>query len=130
MPTTGLRVHYREWGCPKVNGDSATAVLLLHGLASTCRIFDLSGALASKQRRIVAYDQRGHGRTAKPRSGYDFRTLVCDGIGVVRMMSHRDATIVRIQALQPALRVVRLDDTIHDVPLQRPALLAEAIVAA
>jgi len=37
-----------------------------------------------------------------------------------RMAAHR-------QALQPLLRVRWLEDTIHDIPLQRPEALAEAI---
>ncbi len=90
-PATGLQVHYRDWGGPRdVAGATGDAVLppvvLLHGLASTCRIYDLCAPLLARGRRVVAYDQRGHGETAKPDDGYDMATLVADGVGVVQAL--------------------------------------------
>lgn len=79
-PTTGLDVHYRDWG-----GDGLP-VVLLHGLASTCRIFDLCAPLLARDHRVVAYDQRGHGYTVKPEGGYDVETLIADGTGVLRAL--------------------------------------------
>lgn len=83
-PTTGLEVHYRDWGGP--TGGMQPPVLLLHGLASTCRIYDLCAPLLAQGRRVVAYDQRGHGATGKPDSGYDAETLVADGMGVAQAL--------------------------------------------
>jgi len=37
--------------------------------------------------------------------------------------------IVRIQEICPRLELVRMPDTIHDIPFQRPRELAEEIVA-
>ena len=88
-PTTGLEVHYRDWGGPtrRMRGDDALPpVLLLHGLASTCRIYDLCAPLLAQGRRVVAYDQRGHGGSGKPEDGYDLETLVADGVGVARAL--------------------------------------------
>ena len=34
--------------------------------------------------RVVTYDARGHGRSSKPSSGYDFDHLVADAVAVVR----------------------------------------------
>src|SRR5205814_2298064 len=42
-PTTGLDVHVRDWGGPPVRDGGQRPVVLLHGLASTCHIPDLSG---------------------------------------------------------------------------------------
>lgn len=78
--TTGLDIHYRDWG------GEGPPIVLVHGLASTCRIFDLCAPLLARQHRVVAYDQRGHGYTAKPPSGYDVETLIADGVGVTRAL--------------------------------------------
>lgn len=62
----GLRFHYLDWG-----GEGPTLVLL-HGLASTARIWDLTAPYLASWARVVALDQRGHGLTDKPRDGYGF----------------------------------------------------------
>jgi len=91
-PTTGLEIHYRDWDDPtkRISGGAESpAVLLLHGLASTCRIYDLCAPLLARGRRVVAYDQRGHGESGKPEDGYDMDTLVEDGVGVARALGLR-----------------------------------------
>lgn len=85
-PTTGLDMHYRDWGGPSLAQGGGTPAMLLHGLASTCRIYDLCAPLLSPTRRVVAYDQRGHGETAKPEGGYEAATFVADGVGVVEAL--------------------------------------------
>ena len=52
--------------------------MLLHGLASTHRIWDLVAPLLAQDFSVVALDQRGHGESAKPDSGYDFGTVAAD----------------------------------------------------
>ncbi len=69
---TGLRVHYRDWG-----GDG-TPVVLLHGLASSCRIWDLTAPLLARHFRVVAVDQRGHGLTDRPDTDYTFDEVCRD----------------------------------------------------
>lgn len=82
----GVRLHYREWGvrtdvAPGTSqGQGRLPVLLLHGLASASRIWDLVAPLLAADRRVVALDQRGHGRSEKPDDGYDFATIVADDI--------------------------------------------------
>ena len=68
----GLRLHYRDWG------GSGQAVVLVHGLASTCHIWDLVAPRLSGGLAVVAVDQRGHGESAKPESGYDFDSVAND----------------------------------------------------
>jgi pimeloyl-ACP methyl ester carboxylesterase len=41
----------------------------------------------------------------------------------------REQGLAEIAALQPGARIVRMRDTIHDIPLQRPESLAEEILA-
>ena len=68
----GLRMHVRNWG-----GDGPP-VVLLHGLASTCRIWDLVAPLLAQDFSVIAVDQRGHGDSGKPDHGYDFDSVADD----------------------------------------------------
>lgn len=85
----GVSLHAREW-LPAEESDSSgrLPVLLLHGLASASRIWDLVAPGLAQHRHVVALDQRGHGRSEKPDDGYDFATIVsddllaCDALGL------------------------------------------------
>lgn len=61
------------------------AVVALHGLASNARWWDLLAPRLAP-RRVVAVDQRGHGRSDKPDDGYDFASVVADAEGVARSL--------------------------------------------
>jgi len=107
----GLQFHYRAWepGVPAGSEESAQAdlvapagapgrdfnrqgaVLLIHGLASAARIWDLTAPLLARQGlRVVALDQRGHGESDKPDHGYTFEEIladdhaIADALGLVR----------------------------------------------
>ena len=74
----GLRFHFEEWGPTP----ASSVVALVHGLGSSCHIWDLVGPeLAKHDVRAVALDQRGHGETDQPDRGYDFSTVVSDLAG-------------------------------------------------
>ena len=62
----GLSFHYRDWG------GSGQPLLLLHGLASTCHIWDMVAPILAENHAVIALDQRGHGESAKPHHGFDF----------------------------------------------------------
>ena len=62
-------------------GGDGPPVVALHGLASNARWWDLVAPRLAP-RRVVAIDQRGHGRSDKPDDGYDFATVVDDDRGV------------------------------------------------
>ncbi len=68
----GLSFHYRDWG------GSGQAIVLLHGLASTSRIWDMTAPILSSDYAVVALDQRGHGESSKPDDGYDFASVSAD----------------------------------------------------
>ena len=76
----GLDFHYRDWG------GSGRSLVLLHGLASTCRIWDLVAPILSEDYSVVALDQRGHGESAKPEEGYHFAAVAHDLLGFIRGM--------------------------------------------
>ena len=68
----GLSFHYRDWG------GSGQPIVLLHGLASTSRIWDMVAPILAADYAVVALDQRGHGESAKPDGGYDFASVSAD----------------------------------------------------
>ena len=68
----GLRVHYRDWG------GAGQPIVLVHGLASSCHIWDLVAPILSRGFAVLALDLRGHGESGKPESGYDFATVASD----------------------------------------------------
>ena len=68
----GLRMHVRNWG------GEGRAVVLLHGLASTCRIWDFVAPILAENFSVIAVDQRGHGDSGKPDQGYDFASVSGD----------------------------------------------------
>lgn len=53
-------------------------LLLLHGLASNARWWDLVGRELAPPHRVLAPDLRGHGESDRPESEYDFDTVVAD----------------------------------------------------
>ena len=65
----GLRMHVRNWG------GEGRPVVLLHGLASTSRIWDLTAPLLARDFSVIAVDLRGHGDSGKPDAGYDFASV-------------------------------------------------------
>jgi non-heme chloroperoxidase len=76
----GLQLHFQEWGPPE--SDASATVLLVHGLGSSSHIWDLVGPLlAEHSTHVLALDQRGHGESDQPDSGYDFASIVADLVG-------------------------------------------------
>jgi pimeloyl-ACP methyl ester carboxylesterase len=89
VPGRGVRLHVRDWVVPAAPDATADAtagaaprapLLLLHGLASAARIWDLAAPILARDRRVVALDQRGHGLSEKPDAGYDFATVIADDL--------------------------------------------------
>ncbi len=76
----GLRMRIRNWG------GEGLPVVLLHGLASTCRIWDFAAPVLARHFTVIAADQRGHGDSDKPDQGYDFASV---GKDVAAMLEGR-----------------------------------------
>ena len=103
----GLRMHVRDWG------GEGRPVVLLHGLASTCRIWDFVGPLLARHFSVIAVDQRGHGDSGKPDHGYDFASVgndvaaILSGRGIERpvLVGHSWGADVALElaAAQPEL---------------------------
>jgi pimeloyl-ACP methyl ester carboxylesterase len=78
VSANGLRLHYRRWS-PAEPRPGLPPILLLHGLASAAPIWDfVAPLLAAQGYEVTALDQRGHGESDKPETGYDFATILAD----------------------------------------------------
>jgi pimeloyl-ACP methyl ester carboxylesterase len=87
----GVRLDVRAYEGPST---SARGLLLHHGLASSQRIWDLMVPRLTRRFRVVTYDARGHGLSAKPSSGYGFGPVVADARAVIRATKLRRPLIV------------------------------------
>ena len=105
ISANGLRLHYRHWS-PVEPRPEAPPLLLLHGLASAARIWDfVAPLLAAQGYAVTALDQRGHGESDKPETGYDFTTMLADvdaameALGIVRpvLVGHSWGAMVALQ---------------------------------
>lgn len=72
VTVNGLSFHYCDWG------GTGRPMVLLHGLASNARLWDLVAPGLARHCRVVALDQRGHGGSAHPEGDYGFDTVTDD----------------------------------------------------
>ena len=87
--TGGVRLQIRRWS------GGPDGALLIHGLASSSHIWDLvAPRLGRLGIETVAYDQRGHGRSTKPTSGYGFERTAADAAAVIRATGLRGPVVV------------------------------------
>ena len=71
----GLRIHELRWRAAR----STAPIILLHGLASNARIWELCAPrLAAAGFDTWAIDLRGHGLSGKPARGYSFPAIRAD----------------------------------------------------
>jgi len=68
-----LQFYVQSWGEP-----GRPPLFLVHGLASTSHMFDLIAEPLAQHYSVYAYDQRGHGQSDKPSSGYEFEPIARD----------------------------------------------------
>lgn len=73
---------------------AAPGLLLHHGLASSQRIWDLMIPRLVRRFRVVTFDARGHGLSAKPTSGFGFDRVVEDALAVARAARLRRPVVV------------------------------------
>lgn len=85
----GIKMHYVEAG-------EGPPVFLLHGFPETWFAWRHQIPVLAKQYRVIAPDLRGYGDTAKPKGGYDKRTMARDirelletlGYGKIALIGH------------------------------------------
>lgn len=84
----GVELFYRDWGAGR-----PVVFVASWSLPSDSWAYQML-ALAEAGYRCVAFDRRGHGRSADPGRGYDFDTLADDIAAVLEALDLRDAVLV------------------------------------
>lgn len=85
---TGIRINVRDLG-------AGPAVLFIHGWSLSGEVWDRQlRVVAEAGYRVVAIDQRGHGGSDAPLTGYDVTDLTGDAIGVLDALGIDSAIIV------------------------------------
>ena len=83
-----LRMRYLDWG------GEGPPILALHGLASGAHWYDLVAPELAKNYRVIAPDQRGHGQTTQAPTGYDWKTLASDVLGLMDYINAETFTVL------------------------------------
>jgi pimeloyl-ACP methyl ester carboxylesterase len=87
LPGAGVRLRATRWD------GVGTPVMLLHGLASQRRFWDLVVARLPGV-PLLAVDQRGHGDSDVPTSGYDGSTVTSDAVAVLDAIGWDSVVVV------------------------------------
>ena len=90
-----IRMHYLDWGTPaQATRQPGTGVLALHGLASSCHWYDLVMPHLAENYHCFALDQRGHGKTDQPNTGYGWETLARDVVDALDQLGLQRAAVL------------------------------------
>lgn len=84
----GLRMRYLDWG-----GEGAP-ILALHGLASSAHWYDIVAPLLRDRYRIIAPDQRGHGKTTQATDGYGWHSVAADAVALLDAVGIERAAVM------------------------------------
>lgn len=88
VDVNGLSLRILEWEPMTTN--EQPSIVLVHGLASNSLLWQgAATALAERGHRVVAIDQRGHGQSTKPESGYDMATVTRDLAALLEVLASR-----------------------------------------
>lgn len=72
-----VELHVEEWPAPA--STDRVGFVLIHGLASNAAMWrGVAARLQSLGHAVVAFDQRGHGRSDRPDEGYEVATFASD----------------------------------------------------
>jgi non-heme chloroperoxidase len=115
----GTNLYWREWG-------RGVPVLFAHAWCMHSGMWDYQfAALGDRGMRCIAYDRRGHGRSDKPATGYDYDTLADDMASVIEALDLHDLTLVGHS--MGAAEIVRYLTRHGDARVKRIVLLAPVL---
>jgi len=87
-----VRLHYLEW-LPEGDAEDAPPLFLLHGLSSNAYYWQRLVTHLG-HRRIVALDQRSHGLSDRPASGYTMTDMVSDAAKAIELLDLSQPVVV------------------------------------
>ena len=96
-PPPGFTAHDRDVNGTRLHylvGGHGSPVILLHGFAQTGHMWTPLLPALAKHHTVVVPDLRGAGGSAKPRDGYDKKTMAADVHELTRALDLPPATIV------------------------------------
>lgn len=121
----GVRLHYAR-------GGQGSPVMMLHGVTDNGRYWGHTASALAARHDVVLLDQRGHGRSGAPASGYDLASLAADAAGMLAALRIMPTAVVghslgarvalTLAATQPAL-VSRL--VLEDPPMDLASARSE-----
>lgn len=85
---SGTRIHYIDLGDPK-----DLPVVLIHGFPFSHEMWDPQIAALKGRHRVVAYDARGHGKSAAGDGLYALEFFVDDLLGLLDLLKIRQAVL-------------------------------------
>lgn len=85
----GCQLHYQDCG-------QGEPVLLVHGLGSSIEDWEYQIPELARNRRVLAIDVRGHGRSDKPREAYRMSDFAADVIGLIEHLQLPSVHLVGI----------------------------------
>ena len=96
LHTSEIRMRYLDWGSPSTGQGHGpeTTVLALHGLASSCHWYDIVIPYLRDSYRCIALEQRGHGQTDQPPTGYDWQSVATDFVEALDRLGLERAAVM------------------------------------
>jgi 3-oxoadipate enol-lactonase len=89
LQLVNIEINYISAG----EGDS---ILFIHGLGSSARDWEYQFDSFSKNYRVVAYDLRGHGQSAKPRGPYSIPLFAWDTAALIKALDLAPVHVVGV----------------------------------
>ncbi|HEU4326664.1 MAG TPA: alpha/beta hydrolase [Roseiflexaceae bacterium] len=86
---TGVRLSYAECG-----DQEGPTVLLLHGYTDSWFSFSRLLPLLAPKLHLIGPDQRGHGDSERPESGYSIAQYAADALALLDALGQREAFVV------------------------------------
>ncbi|MBM3145089.1 MAG: alpha/beta fold hydrolase [Chloroflexi bacterium] len=85
----GIDIHYEITG-------EGQPLLLIHGLGSSTRDWEMQAPVFAKHFKVIAFDARGHGRSDKPPGPYSLPMFADDAAALMRALDITPAHVVGI----------------------------------
>ncbi len=89
LHANGIDLYY------EMTGDGQP-IVLIHGLGSSCRDWEMQIPFFSKHYRVISFDLRGHGRSQKPRGPYSMSLLAKDTAELIKSLGIAPVHVVGI----------------------------------